>query len=238
MCIEQGCVLWGTRVIVPKSLQSTVLQELHETHPGVSRMKAIARSYVWWPNLDKAIEQMVSSCELCQAMRAEPAKVPIHPWIFPARPWSRIHIDFAGPVSGRTYLVVVDAYSKFPEVVHMDSTTSSSTIKVLREIFSRHGLPELLVSDNGPQFVSSEFEAFCKNNGIEHRTSAIYKPATNGQAERVVQILKSAIKQAVLSKSNMDAVISRFLLTYRTTPHSTTGEAPSVLLMGRNCIPD
>ena len=79
LCIEQGCVLWGTCVIVPKSLQSTVLQELHETHPGVSRMKAIARSYVWWPNLDKAIEQMVSSCELCQAMRAEPAKVPIHP---------------------------------------------------------------------------------------------------------------------------------------------------------------
>ena len=102
----------------------------------------------------------------------------------------------------------MDAYSKFPEVVHMDSTTSSSTIKMLREIFSRHGLPELLVSDNGPQFVSSEFEAFCKNNGIEHHTSAIYKPATNGQAERVVQIFKSAIKQAALSKSNMDAVIS------------------------------
>lgn len=233
LCLEQGCVLWGSRVIIPKSLQDSVLKELHETHPGMSRMKAIARSYVWWPNLDKCIEQTVSSCSVCLQTKPDPPKTPVHPWIFPQRAWSRVHIDYAGPVQGKMYLVLVDAYSKYPEVVHMNSTTSTATIKALREIFCRFGLPELLVSDNGPQFKSAEFETFCKNNGIEHRTSAVFHPATNGQAERVVQILKGIIKKAIVSKSNVEDSINCALLRYRNTPHSTTGESPAQLLMGR-----
>lgn len=230
---QQGCVLWGTRVVVPSLLQEKVLQELHETHPGISRMKALARSYVWWPNIDSHIERTVSSCNTCQSMRSAPPTAQIHPWIFPARPWSRIHVDFAGPISGCTYMVVVDAYSKFPEVVKMTNITARTTITALRDIFSRHGLPEILVSDNGAQFTAREFEQFCANNGILHRTSAAYKPSTNGQAERVVQILKSAIKQAQLTNTDVTAVIAKYLLVYRNTPHSTTGEPPSLLLMGR-----
>lgn len=230
---RHGCLLWGARVIVPPSLQEKVLQELHDTHPGISRMKALARSYVWWPNMDSDIELTVSSCSTCQSMRSDPSPVQIHPWTFPARPWSRIHVDFAGPISGCTYLVVVDAYSKFPEVVKMSTTSAKVTVTTLRDIFSRHGLPEIIVSDNGPQFTSTEFEQFCASNGLLHRTSAVYKPSTNGQAERVVQILKSAIKQAHLTNADVDAVIANYLLIYRTTPHSTTGEPPSLLLMGR-----
>ena len=93
----------------------------------------------------------------------------------PTKAWSRVHIDYAGPVNNAMYLVSVDAYSKFPEVVKMSSTTSIATIQVLREIFARYGLPEILVSDNGPQLKSVEFEQFCVNNGILHTTSAIYK---------------------------------------------------------------
>jgi hypothetical protein len=171
--IEQGCLLWGTRVIVPVSLRKAVLSELHETHPGMSKMKMLARSYVWWPGLDREIENKVSNCSVCQAMRNDPPTAQIHPWTFPSKPWSRVHIDYAGPVGGYMYLVVVDAYSKYPEVVKMTTTTSDATIRELREIFSRHGLCEVLVSDNGPQFVSREFEDFCKANGIVHRTSAI-----------------------------------------------------------------
>ena len=229
---QQGCILWGARVIVPPSLQDNVLQELHDTHPGISRMKALARSYVWWPNIDSHIERTVSSCSTCQSMRSNPPTVQIHPWTYPARPWSRIHVDFAGPVSGCTYLVVVDAYSKFPEVVKMTNTSAKTTVTALRDIFSRHGLPEIIVSDNGPQFTATEFQQFCSNNGILHRTSAAYKPSTNGQAERVVQILKSAIKQAHVTNADVAAVIAKYLLVYRNTPHSTTGEPPSMLLYG------
>ena len=197
------------------------------------RMKALARSYVWWPNIDSHIERTVSFCNTCQSMRSAPPTAQIHPWVFPARPWSRIHVDFAGPISGCMYMVVVDAYSKFPEVVKMTNTTAQATITALRDIFSRNGLPEILVSDNGAQFIARDFEQFCSSNGILHRTSAAYKPSTNGQAEHGVQILKSVIKQAQLTNKDMSAVIAKYLLVYRNTPHSTTGEAPSLQLMGR-----
>ena len=233
LSVDQGCLLWGSRVIIPSSLRDSVLTELHTTHPGMTRMKSLARSYVWWPHLDGQIEDMVSSCDVCQALRSDPPKAQVHPWMYPSKPWSRLHIDFAGPVGNFMYLVLVDAYSKFPEVVKMKTTTSAVTIKVLRNIFSRQGLPEVLVSDNGPQFVSSEFEKFCQLNGITHLTSAVHKPSTNGQAERVVQVLKNALKQAELTKKDVDTVLARYLLTYRNTPHPTTGECPSVLLMGR-----
>lgn len=233
LTIEQGCVLWGYRVLIPKELQKAVLQELHDTHPGITRMKRLARSYVWWPNLDEQVEKLVNQCDICQTMRSDPPRAQVHPWIYPSRPWCRLHIDFKGPIGGRTYLVLVDAYSKYPEVVKMNSTTSTATLAVLRDIFSRQGLPEVLVSDNGPQFVSREFENFCSKNGIVHHTSAVHKPASNGQAERVVQILSSALKQAQLIRDDVDSVIARYLLIYRNTPHSTTGEAPSMLLMGR-----
>ena len=166
-------------------------------------------------------------------MRSDPVKAPVHPWTFPTQPWSRIHVDFTGPVSGALYLVVVDAYCKFPEIVKMTSTMATATINALRDIFSCYGLFEIMVSDNGPQFIASEFQQFCRNNGIMHRTSAAYKPSTNGQAERVVQILKSATVQARLAKQDVNVLIARNLLIDRKTPHATTGKAPSVLLMGR-----
>ena len=115
----------------------------------------------------------------------------------------------------------------------MSTTSAKATVTTLRDIFSRHGLPEIIVSNNGPQFTATEFEQFCTSNGILHRSSAAFKSSTNGQAEPVVQILKSAIKQAHLTTADVDAVIANHLLVYRTTPHSTTGEPPSLLLMGR-----
>ena len=91
-----GCLLWGSRVIVPPQAQDTVLKTLHEGHPGSTRMKQLARGYVWWPNLNTQLENTVSCCEKCQAVQSAPAKAPLHPWQWPERPWSRIHIDYAG----------------------------------------------------------------------------------------------------------------------------------------------
>ena len=99
----------------------------------------------------------------------------------------------------------------------MTSTTATATINARRDIFSLYGLPEIMVSDNGPQFIASEFQQFCRNNGIMHRTSAAYKPSNNGQAERVVQILKSARARARLAKQDVNVVIARNLLIYRNT---------------------
>ena len=188
LTLEQGCLLWGFRVVVPTALQGKVLQELHETHPGMTRMKSITRSYVWWPNFDSDLEETVQAYHICQVTRANLPEAPVHPWCYPTGPWQRLHVDFKGPVLGRTYLilVVVDAYSKYPEMVNMPITTATATIKVLRQIFSRQGLPETIVSDKGPQFISEEFHNFCNNNGIIHHKSVSCKPLANGQAERIV----------------------------------------------------
>ena len=121
---------------------------------------------------------------MCQKIRSEPVQAPVNPWTFPSKPWSGIHIDFAGPISGTTYLVVVDAYSKFSEVVKMTSTTSTATTSMLYEIYLVvvAFLKWFPIMDHSSLQVSFT-EQFCRNNGIMHRTSAAYKPSTNGQAE-------------------------------------------------------
>ena len=98
-------------------------------------MKAIARSYVWWPNLDKEIESAVETCGRCQMHRNKPAKAPLHVWPYPHRAWERVHVDFAGPYMGYNFFILVDAYSKWIEAKVMSSTTTAATIATLREFF-------------------------------------------------------------------------------------------------------
>jgi hypothetical protein len=112
-------------------------------------MKALARSYVWWPTLDEDIGREVNNCNQCQLHHTTPAAAPLHPWEWPGHPWTRLHIDYAGPFKGEMFLVVIDAYSKWLEVHQMTSTTSTATIEKLREIVATHGLPTTVVSDNG-----------------------------------------------------------------------------------------
>ena len=97
LTVECGCLLWGVRVVVPNKLQQQVLKELHEGHPGIVRMKKLARSYVWWPGLDSNIEELVNSCPQCQVAKSASPKTPLHPWVWPSKLWERIHVDFAGP---------------------------------------------------------------------------------------------------------------------------------------------
>ncbi|XP_033761665.1 uncharacterized protein K02A2.6-like [Pecten maximus] len=197
-------------------------------------MKSVARSYVWWPNIDKQIEQLCSSCLGCQRSGHMPKSAPVHPWEWPSNPWQRIHVDFAGPFMNFMFLIVIDAHSKWPEVFTMRSTTTTLTIELLRNLFARHGIPEQLVSDNGPQFISEEFRQFMKQNGIRHSTSSPYHPRTNGQAERFVQTFKQAMKNAKDEKRTLQQKLSVFLCKYRSTPHAMTNETPAKLLLGRN----
>lgn len=228
---HHGCLMWGNRVIIPESLRGEVLTELHEGHAGIVRTKSLARSHTWWPGIDSDIEKMCQSCAGCQHYLPNPKTSPVHPWDWPTDPWERLHIDYAGPFRGGMYLIVVDAHSKWPEVVPMTSTTATATIEALRSIFARFGLPKVVVSDNGPQFVAEQFEDFLKTNGVKHITSTPYHPRTNGLAEKFVQTFKSAMKK---SGKSVNQSLNAFLCRYRNTPHATTGETPAKLLFGRN----
>ena len=231
LSLEDGCILWGSRVVVPTQGRTKVLDELHQGHPGIARMKALARSFVWWPGIDKDLENRVKQCSACQKTQHLPATAPIQPWEFPKRPWSRLHIDYAGPINGLMFLVVVDAHSKWMEVHTTKQANSKNTITILQSIFTTHGLPELLVSDNGTPFTSQEFHSFTKALGIRHNTSAPYHPATNGLAERAVQTFKQFLRKS--SDGPLEEKLQQFLFQYRITPHSTTGSSPAQLLFGR-----
>ena len=229
--VNQGCILWGMRVVIPDKLQDRVLKELHDGHLGVVKMKA--RSYVWWPNINAQLEELAKACSGCQLSQTMPTKAPLHPWEWATAPWQRIHIDYAGPFQNSMFLVVVDAHSRWPEVIPVSLSTSSSTIEVLRDLLARFGIPEQIVSDNGAQFVSEEFQAFVRSNGIHHITSPPYHLATNGIVERAVQTFKQALFSIHQNSKPVKEKLAKFLIAYRNTPHSTTGVSPARLLLGR-----
>ena len=149
--------------------------------------------------MNQSIKNMVKACTPCQQSRPSPAPAPLHPWEWPSTPWSRLHIDFAGSFLGHMYLVLVDAHSKWIEVHIMQSITASKTIEVLRSIFATHGLPQKIVTDNGPTFTSDEFSQFLSGNSIKHIRSAPYHPSTNGLAERAVQSFKQTLSVILLA---------------------------------------
>ena len=182
---------------------------LGSSEEGMAKSKAVARSYVWWPNIDSDIEKMIRRCQGCQETASAPAATPLHRWEYPARAWQRLHIYLSGPFQGRMYLLLVVAFSKWPEIVEMKSTSAEDTIDELRAIFARFGLPEQIVSDNGPQFTSEAFQKFTSRNGIRHVTGAPYHPATNGIAERLVRSFKRAMKADTSARSHRTK-LSRF----------------------------
>ncbi|XP_043916150.1 LOW QUALITY PROTEIN: uncharacterized protein K02A2.6-like [Protopterus annectens] len=231
LSVQDGCVLWGARVIIPPPGRSALLQQLHQGHVGITRMKALARSYFWWPKWDHDIDVAVKECNTCQQHRNSPVAAPLHPWEWPSKPWQRLHIDYAGPFMGSMFLIIMDAHSKWMDAYPVKTATSTTTIECLRKSFSSQGLPETIVSDNASCFMSVEFKDFLGKNGIVHVTSAPYHAASNGCAERAVQTFKSMMKKA--GEGSMAAKVSRVLFNYRITPQSTTGLSPAEMLQGR-----
>jgi hypothetical protein len=170
LSLEDGVLVWGRRVVIPKSLRSRILAILHDGHQGIVRMKLRARSYVWWPGIDEQLELLASECSQCLVTRNFPAVLKDSKWLTPDASWEMLHTDFDGPVDpGRKMLLVLaDASTKWPEIFVMDTTTSGRTIEALQTLFANFGIPKTLVSDNGAQFTSKEFQNFMASNGVHH----------------------------------------------------------------------
>ena len=232
LSVVRDCLMMADRVTIPKTLQEKVLQLLHEGHPGISRMKALARSYVYWPGMDKDIENLVRCCENCQLAGKLPLKVPLESW-GDNTPWSRVHADLAGPLHGNHLLVVVDSFSKWPEVKILKRITASAITRELGEIFARFGNPSLLVTDNGGQFKCSEMTNFCQERGIQQKFTAPGHPQSNGQAEKFVDTVKRSLKK-LGGQGSLSQKLLVFLSTYRTTPSQACpgGKSPAELLLG------
>ncbi|GFR13178.1 uncharacterized protein K02A2.6 [Trichonephila clavata] len=123
--IEDGCIMYGQRVCIPRKFQKNVLEELLAGHLGIVKMKAIARSFVYWKNIDKDIEEAAKNCFDCARYKADPTKAKVHYWVYPSLPWERIHVELAGPIFEYTFFLIVDAHSKWLEVYPMKTTTTT-----------------------------------------------------------------------------------------------------------------
>ncbi|XP_064486178.1 uncharacterized protein K02A2.6-like [Ornithodoros turicata] len=222
LSVVDGLLLRGARLVIPPSLRQEVLEKLHVGHQGVSRCRANARETVWWPGISANLQDFVHKCPACQAHR-RPGAEPLLQTPLPARPWEVIGMDIFYAKS-RNYLVVVDYFSKFFELAPLKKTATADVISKLEPIFARFGFPDVIRSDNGPQFASHDFKRFLSKHDIRHVTSSPYYPQGNGQAERTVQTAKM-----LLAKSPN---VHQALLAHRSTP-GQCGYSPAELLMGR-----
>uniref|UniRef100_A0A1I8B504 RNA-directed DNA polymerase n=1 Tax=Meloidogyne hapla TaxID=6305 RepID=A0A1I8B504_MELHA len=223
--IVDDCILFVNKVVIPLTLRNKILESLHASHSGIVRMKNLAREYVYWPGINKEIEEMSANCKSCQETIKIPVKNELSPWPVPNKSWERIHIDFAGPCKdGKLYMIIIDAYSKWPEVFTNTTTSAKDSIKNLEWAFSHYGFPKTIVSDNGSPFQSYEFKNYCKSKGINQVYSPPYHPQSNGQVERFVDYFKRMMKKN-WGKSNW---LQEVLLNYRATPHeSLNGKSPA-----------
>lgn len=236
LTIEHEVLLWNNRIVIPEKLHNRMLEQLHLSHLGVVKMKNIARSYFFWPGINKSIEDFALKCETCAVHKISAPKTTLNPWEWPTEVFSRIHIDYMGPFLKKYFLIILDAHSKWVEVFITNDITSRFTISALHSTFARFGLPKSIVSDNGSNITSYEFKSFLDKYNIKHTTIAPYVAQSNGAAENAVKNVKNSIKNCLGRNKTLDIQVAlhNFLFDYRNAPHSTTGVSPAMLMFGRD----
>ena len=228
LSLHDDILLYGSRIVVPTSLQKQVLQKVHHGHQGIQRCRLRITSSVWWPGISNAMERYIRSCPQCVKSYVPP-KEPLITTPLPTRPWQKLAADLF-ELNNNPYLIVVDYFSRYPEVVKLTSTTSVSIINILKSIFARHGIPSTLITDNGPQFSSREFQKFASVYSFQHLTSSPRYPQSNGLVERAVGTTKG------LLRNTSDPHLA--LLSFRATPLPWCSLSPAELLFGRKINTD
>lgn len=221
-------------ILIPPVCRSEILEHLHSGHLGVNKMKSLSRLMCWWPGINSDINDFARSCGQCKLVKPD-----THPqliaWPLSYKPWQRVHVDYCGPfVGGLFALVIIDSYSKWPEVYFTKKQTTAFTISALRKTFSREGIPQVIVSDNGSPFTSHEMKEWLNSIGCYQVFTPPRHPQSNGQAESFVKTLKLAIE--AMSPNSIDALekaTENLLLQYRNAVHSSTKHRPAELFKGR-----
>lgn len=223
-----GIILKDQRILIPFAMRGKILEKLHQGHPGIEKTKQRVRQTVFWPRINQDIENLVSKCSFCQELRNANPKEPLKPQPVPAHPWQMVGTDLFH-WQNNNYLLVVDYYSRYWEIVKLRSMTSEHIITEMKKMFSRHGIPEEVKSDNGPQYASKEFQQFAMTWRFKHTTSSPRYPRSNGLAERTVQSIKNLLSKTL--SSHQDPYLA--ILENRNNPVDGFA-SPAQLLMSRN----
>ena len=213
--------MYDARIVMLVALRDKMPQALHDAYQGIVKMRKRARTSLWWPKIDDDIERMASSCVTCAHWRTHLAE-PLLPSPLLDLPWQKVATDLF-EYDGKHYLIVIDFFSRYIELVELRSETAKHVIVALKCIFARHGISAVVCSDNGPSYAATSFQQFATAYSFQHITNSPRFPQANDEAERGVQIAKNLLRKAA------DPYLS--LLAHRVTPH--TGYSPAQLLMGR-----
>ena len=203
LTIEDSFVPHGEDLVVPPSERERILQQLHQFHQGITKAQLLMHGCIFWPGINKAIEVVVHQCETCTQFQAQNAAAPPTPMPTLSCPWQMCTLDIF-TLEGADYLICGDFYSKMILIWCLPSG-QSNTVKVillLKEMFSEHGIREVLCSDNGPQYTSAQFSDFCTSWGITHESSSPHYPQSNGFGEACVKSVKHALQCAKYSSAN------------------------------------
>ncbi|XP_054282050.1 uncharacterized protein K02A2.6-like [Macrosteles quadrilineatus] len=222
LSIIEDLICYKERIIIPFELRKDIINKLHDGHFGSTRTVLRAKQSVFWPGITTEIHNLIENCDTCAKHQNQKSEKMIQSDT-PDYPWQRIAVDYFDFVKGK-YLAVVDYYSRYLEMINVSTMTVDELIKKMKACFARHGIPEIVISDSGSQFTSSEWRAFAADFGFKTICCSPLHHQANGEAERAVQTLKKMLTK------NKDPTLA--LLEYRSTP-GPSGYSPSELLMGR-----
>ena len=192
---HNGVLLKGDRMIIPTSLRTDMLKLIHQGHFGIEKCKQRARFSMYWPGLDEQIERLVSNCSTCLNHRNQQRREKMIPHEVPDASWVKVGTDLF-VLNNRDYVIVIDYHSKFITVSYLRNKKSSTVIQELKKVFSVHGIPKKIFSDNGPEYTSREFKQFSSTWDFSHDTSSPEYPQSNGLVERAVQTVKRMMRKA------------------------------------------
>lgn len=187
-----GLVFKNNSIIIPKVLQNSMLKDIHVSHMGLEKTKNYVRDVIFWPGLYNDLKTFIETCEICQKFKPSNAREPLIPHEMPSHPWEKIGCDLF-EFDKNIYLLLVDYYSRFFEVVKLNNSRSETIITHMKSIFSRQGIPALVISDRGPPFCSKDLQSFYKLWNINFQYSSPYFPKSNGLAEQTVKLVKNTL---------------------------------------------
>ena len=226
-------MLRGEQIVLPSALWVRAVETAHEGHLYATKTLQLLRQSCWFPGMRKLVDEFVESCLPCNAASPHNPPVPLQPNLLPEKPWQKLHCDFKGPIANKYYLhVVIDQYSKYPEVDIVTSTGFKKLRPILDRVFACHGIPESLSSDNSP-YNSEDMKAYAKEMGVEFTPVSPEDPQCNGFAENFVKQLCKLLHTSIAEGKDAKSELYKFLLQYRAAPHCTTGKAPAEMLFNR-----
>ena len=234
LSLGAGLLFRGERVVLPQSLVKDAIRLAHEGHMGIQKTKQYLRSTLWFPKMDSLTEAAISQCIPCQAVTPCSRREPLQMTPLPAEPWQLVAADIFGPLpSGEKILVLKCLRSKWPEVcifLRNQATNAEGVISAMEKLFSIHGIPDIIRTDNGPPFNSKTYKDFSRRFGFQTQKVTPLWPEANGQAEAFMKCLGKVIRTAHIENKDWKSALNSFLMAYRATPHPSTGMAPASLL--------